>query len=175
MKEKRIGFITKAMLVTCSVLAAACSHHVITITPPGSEARIIRMVGNRIPGGIDTVEFNAQRFAKGAESSYSLIVVYRGSKPPGIGPGKTLRITLDDTSYEFTGNGSQRSTIIPGVVEETAFYHDIDPSILIRLAGTKTAAIEISGRARTITRRLTAKNLKAFNDFMIRQGMPSAP
>ncbi len=132
-----------------------------------SRAQISRMSGNRLSGGLTSVELNGQRFDKGAGLSYSLIVVYSGPTFIGIGEGKTLVLIIDGQRLEVAGSGSEkgRTTLSVGLIEEKAYYHDIDPDLIRMLAYAREVEVEIIGTRKTLNRHFKEKNFTNFRRF----------
>jgi len=133
----------------------------------GSRAQISRMSGNRLAGGLTSVELNGQRFDKGEGLTYSLIVVYAGPSFIGIGEGKTLVLVIDGLRLEVAGSGSgkNQATLSVGVIEEKAYYHDIDPDLIRMLAYATEVEVEIIGTRKTLNRHFKEKNFTNFREF----------
>lgn len=177
---QRKSFFLHALAAAAAVFLAACTPRIDSFTDPASSAGFLRMRGNRLSGGISTVELNAQRFVKASATSYSLAVVYRGPGRLGIGPGATLALTVDDEVVELDGRGSGDACIVisPGVVEETAYYHNVDLSLIERIAAAREVGVEVRGKDTTLRRHFTRRNFEAFLDFVARvkaAGPPPAP
>jgi len=125
------------------------------------------MNGNRLGGGITSVELDAQRFEKGNVPSYSLIVIYSGPTFINIDPGESLILIVDGKRYEFQGNGSdQNKNIISiGVIEEKAYYHDLEPDFFRILAYAKEVEVEVHATRNIMNRHFKKNNFTNFKEF----------
>lgn len=151
----------------CVSLVFGCSATITAFFDEDTSAGFVRMQGNRLAGGITNVELNAQRFEKNDLPSYSLILVYSGPMFLNIGMGSTLILHIDDTPFELSGSGSQlyRTVVSIGLVEEKAFYHDIDPTLFQLLAHAREVTIEIHGEKTVLERHFNYRNFQGFQKF----------
>jgi len=159
--------VTLSAFMILLVLSAGCSPTMVSFFDQDSRAQISRMSGNRLAGGLTSVELNGQRFDKGEGLAYSLIVVYSGPTFIGIGEGKTLVLVIDGRRLEVagTGSGRNRTTLSVGLIEEKAYYHDIDPDLIRTLAYAKEVEVEIIGTRKTLNRHFKEKNFTNFREF----------
>jgi len=149
------------------ICLSGCASSIVSFTDKTTDAQIVRMSGNRLAGGIAGVELNAQRFEKGNEHSYSLIVIYTGPAFINIKAGKTLVLSIDGIRHEFQGSGSgQNQHIISiGLIEEKAYYHDLTPDIFRMLAYAREVEVEILGSGKIVNRHFKEKNFLNFREF----------
>jgi hypothetical protein len=149
-------------------LMAGCAHTTYSIfTDKETNAHIVRMNGNRLSGGISYVALDPQRYEKQGQISYSLIIKYQGPSFMNIGSGKSLVIIFDGQRKELTGIGSEghREIVSLGLVNEAAYYHDIEPDLIRRLAYAKKVVIEVHGSPDVLTRYFKEKNLSNMKEF----------
>ena len=156
-----------SIAVIVLILLSACSARTTSFTDMDSKANISRMSGNRLAGGITTVELNAQRFDKSGTPSFSLIILYSGPTFVNIGPGKTLILLIDGQRLEIAGQGSEKSRNIVsiGLIEEKAYYHDLDPDLIRMLAYAKEVEVEIIGASKVLNRHFKEQNFVNFKEF----------
>ena len=149
------------------LLSAGCAATTVSFFDQDSQAYISRMRGNRLAGGITTVELNGQRFDKGGSPSYSLIIVYSGPTFINIGAGKTLVLIIDGQRFEIPGQGSEknRTTLSIGLIEEKAYYHDLAPDLVRMLAYSREVEVEITGSSKVLNRHFKEKNFINFREF----------
>ncbi len=151
----------------CVSLVSGCSATITTFFDEDTNAGFVRMKGNRLAGGITNVELNAQRFEKNDRPSYSLILIYSGPVFLNIGVGSTLVLRIDDTRFELSGSGSERyrTVVSVGLVEEKAFYHDVDPTLFKLLAHAREVTIEVHGEKTVLERHFKSRNFQGFKKF----------
>ncbi|MGD0209807.1 MAG: hypothetical protein ABSC14_02360 [Desulfomonilia bacterium] len=146
-----------------------CGHHTFyyIFTDKGTDAHFVRMRGNKLSGGICLIELDAQRFEKKDQVSYSLFIVYAGPFFINIKSGKSLVLIIDDQRHEISGKGSEshRNIVSPGLVEEKAYYHDIEPDFMRKLAYAKKIEVEVIGSTDVIKRYFEEKNLSNLKEF----------
>jgi hypothetical protein len=154
-----------SLLIT--LFLTSCASHLISFRDEETNAYITRMRGNRLAGGFTSVELNAQKFEKEGNLSYSLIIVYSGPAYLNIDPGKSLVLIIDGERHEITGSGSgkHREFVSFGLVEETAYYHDIDPDLIRRISQAKKIDVELHYSTKALKRYLTTKNINRFKEF----------
>lgn len=155
------------LFIIISLLFPGCAARVNSFMNKDSNSNIARMSGNRLAGGLTTVELNAQRFDKGGNLSYSLIIIYSSPTFINIGSGKTLILIIDGQRLEIPGRGSEnyRSLVSIGLIEEKAYYHDVDPELIRRLAYAKEVEVEIIGTSKIVNRHFKEKNFINFREF----------
>jgi hypothetical protein len=161
----RLGLFAFCLLET--LLLSECAAPFSTFKDEGSNADITRMNGNRLAGGMSFVELNVQRFQKEGMISYSLIVRYAGPTFVNIEPGKSLALIIDGLGKEIDGNGSKghRNIVSLGLVEEIAYYHNVEPDLVRQIAYAKQVDVEIHGSARLLKRYFNKKNFSKFKAF----------
>ncbi|MGD0210370.1 MAG: hypothetical protein ABSC14_05260 [Desulfomonilia bacterium] len=146
-----------------------CEHNTFysVFNDKDTTAHVVRMRGNRLSGGICLLELDAQKFEKKGQISYSLFVVYAGPFFINITPGKSLVLLADGQHYEISGRGSEsyRNILSVGLVEEKAYYHDIDPDFIRHLAHAKKIEVEILGSTSVVKRHFEKKNLSNLKEF----------
>jgi hypothetical protein len=125
------------------------------------------MSGNRLAGGIANVELNVQRHSLGGRASYSFMILYAGPTSIEIIPGSSLILTIDGDHVALDGDGSlqYREFILPGLLEEKAFYHNIDPALIRRICEAREVEVEVIGSYKTLKRAFSKRNFSHFNDF----------
>ena len=150
------------VLILCGCTATIRSFH-----DEATKASIVRLSGNRLAGSIWRLELDTQRHEKAGRISYSLFVVYSAPLLVTIEPGKTLALTIDGRRTEFEGSGSTRHRVLvsPGLVEETAFYHDIDRERIREIAYAHQIIVEVRGSNSVIQRHFTERNFNSFKMF----------
>ena len=123
-----------------------------------------------LPGAI--IELNFQRFlTEKGRTTYSLVIEYHAvSDSQGwlfIAQGESLILLVDGERIGFRGNGSLRHREVGygGGVYETAYYHDVAPAVLWKIANAKKVEAKILGSRYFITCRLTSTNLNNFRRF----------
>ncbi len=160
------------------VLISGCAPAITSFTDQTTNARIVRMNGNRLAGGLTGVELNAQQFEKDGILTYSLVVKYTGPTFIHIDPGQSLILTIDGTRYELQGRGSDQNQrqISIGLVEEKAYYHDLERDLFHRLAYAGDVEVEIRGTQKTLNRsfkKINFTNFKEFYDHYVSLQIPS--
>lgn len=148
-------------------LMIGCSSQIISFKDNNTGAEILRTRASRLVGGISFVTLNAQRFEKGDDISYTLFVVYAGPSFLNIESGRSLVVSIDGQRHEFTGKGSSdhRTVVSLGLVEEKAYYHDIDPNIIRKLAYAKKVEIVVKGSSDSVKRHLNGSHIATFREF----------
>ena len=148
-------------------LMAGCSSQIIAFKDNDTDAEILRTRMNRLSGGISFVTLNAQRFEKGDDISYTLFVVYAGPSFLNIESGRSLVVFIDGQRHEFTGKGSSdhRNVVSLGLVEEKAYYHDIDPDVIRQLAYAKKVEIVVKGSSDSMKRHFNGSHIATFREF----------
>lgn len=161
----RIGIL--ALCIVVNLFLSGCAAPFTSFTDESTTAHIVRMNGDRLAGGISSIQLNAQRFEKEGKVSYSLFIVYSGPTFLIIGPGKSLVLIIDGARHEISGGGSEkhRSVISIGLVEETAYYHDLEPELFYRIASAKKVDVEVHGSDSVVTRSFKKKNFSKFKVF----------
>jgi hypothetical protein len=154
-------------LLIAVLLLPGCAGNFITFKDPDSNANITRMNGNKLSGGITSVELNAQRFEKQGQVSYSLFVRYLGPALIEIPPGETLFIIIKEQHKGISGRGSKgnRHPLSIGLVEEVAYYHDLDPRIIRMIADAEEVQVEVKGSTGKVERYFNKKNFLRFKEF----------
>jgi hypothetical protein len=162
------------MAVLAIVLPAAlsCAPAVKSFTDPSGTAEFHRMSANRLSGGFFTLDLNAQCCIRQGVPSYSLMAVYRGPSFLNVEPGETLVLDVDGRRTEFFGRGSRdhRVRVFIGLVEETAFYHDVDPALFGALGEAGAVKVVLRGSSAVVSRHFGPKNFKAFKEFSLVYG-----
>lgn len=150
-----------------TVVLCGCAASIHSFTDNATSARIVRMSGNKLAGSIWRLELDAQRHEKDGQASFSLFVVYSGPGFLAIEAGKSLVLTIDGRRTEVAGSGSarHREVLSPGLVEETAFYHDIDKELIRQIAYAKRITVEVRGANSVIQRHFEEKNFAIFKEF----------
>jgi len=158
---------TIAWYILMLFLMSGCASSFTSFTDKETKNHIVRMNGNRLAGGITSLELNAQQFSKNNQISYSLFIVYAGPLFLNIGPGKSLTLIIDGQRNEIAGSGSEkhRNIVSLGLVEEIAYYHDLEPSLIKRLAYAKEVEVEVQGSTKTLKRYFKKKNFSKFKEF----------
>ena len=158
---------TIASYILILFLMSGCASPFTSFTDEETKNHIVRMNGNRLAGGITSLELNAQQFSKNNQITYSLFIVYAGPIFLNVGPGKTLTLIIDGQRNEIDGSGSEkhRNVLSLGLVEEVAYYHDLEPSLIKRLAYAKEVEVEVQGSAKTLKRYFKKKNFSRFKEF----------
>lgn len=161
----RIGIL--ALCIVVNLFLSGCAAPFTSFTDESTTAHIVRMNGDRLAGGISSIQLNAQRFEKEGKVSYSLFIVYSGPTFLIIGPGKSLVLIIDGARHEISGGGSEqhRNVISIGLVEETAYYHDLEPELFYRIASAKKVDVEVHGSDSVVTRSFKKKNFSKFKVF----------
>lgn len=161
-----MGNILVCLLLVCLTLSG-CGARIVSFTDKYTRAKIMRMNGNRLAGGITSVELNVQRFEKGDNSSISLIVVYTGPFFLNLEAGNTLTIIMNGARINLFGAGSMgyREHVSLGLVQETAYYHDVDPELLKRIAFAEEVYVEIQTNSKVIRRHFNNNNFNNFRKF----------
>jgi len=151
-----------------SFTMSGCSASITNFKDELTGADIVRMSGNKLGGGLGRIELNAQRFEKDGVPSYSLMIVYAGPAYINIEQGQTLFITVDEARNVLNGSGSgkHRFFVSPGLVEETAYYHDVRPDIICEIAYGNCVEVMIHGLKSDISRVFSKRNFKAFQSFL---------
>lgn len=154
-------------VLVLALLLYGCAARIHSFTDDATSARIERMSGNRLAGGMWRLELDAQRHEKGRQVSYSLFVVYSGPVFAAIEPGKTLALTIDGRKIGIEGSGSagHRDVILPGLVEETAFYHDIDRQLIHEITYAQRVTVEVRGTSFVLQRHFKERNFTSFRAF----------
>jgi hypothetical protein len=162
---QRIGILASCIVVT--LYLSGCTAPFTSFTDESTTAHVVRMNGDRLAGGISSIQLNAQRFEKEGKVSYSLFIIYSGPTFLNIGPGKSLVLIIDGQRNEIFGGGSiqHRNVLSIGLVEETAYYHDLDPELFYRIARAKKVDVEIHGSSGVVTRYFKKKNFTKFKVF----------
>lgn len=144
-----------------------CSSSLVSFRDGASSADIVRMRGSRLAGGLCFVALNAQRFEKAKTVSYSLFVVYAGPTFLNIDNGRSLVLDIDGQRQELSGQGSERHRAIVslGLVEEKAYYHDIDPDLIRRLAYAKKVEVMVLGSQDAVRRKFKVEHFRDFRKF----------
>jgi len=144
-----------------------CAATIHSFTDDSTKASIVRMGGNRLAGGLWRLELDAQRHEKGGRVSYSLFVVYCGPGFITMEPGKSLVLTIDGRKAAIEGSGSarHREPIMPGLVEETSFYHDINRELIREIAYAHHITVEVRGMNSVLQRHFTERNFISFRSF----------
>lgn len=158
------------LLILCSFTSfslSGCASKFISFKDPETNAEITRMSGNRLSGGISLVELNAQRYEKSGDISYSLFIRYAGPSYLEITPGKSLVIIIDGNRFEIIGKGSEdhRNYISIGLVEEIAYYHNMEPEFIRLLCEAYNVHVEVKGSTTSIRRYFNNDNFSKFNEF----------
>jgi len=155
------------LFIVLFMIITGCAATITSFTDKDTNAHITRMRGNRLSGGFTSVELNAQRFEKNDAPTYSLIIVYSGPTFISIDSGKTLSLFIDGNQHDLQGKGSSqnRNTISIGLVEEKAYYHEVDPGLIRSLAHAKEVEVEIHGAGKVLKRHFKAKNFFAMREF----------
>ena len=154
--------------LTIFFLIAGCGHATYSFfNNRKTNIHIVRMNGNRMAGGIYYVALDAQRYEEGDKISFSLIIKYQGPLFINIDNKKPLVIIIDGQRNELIGKGSQdhQDIVFIGSVIESAYYHDIKPSLIKKLAYAENIVVEIHGSTNTLTRYFNEKNLSNFKEF----------
>lgn len=156
-------------LLACLMLQG-CGTSITAFTDKGSHAEIIRMRGNRLAGGITSVELNVQRYEKREAPSISLIVIYTGPFFLNLEEGKSLALTIDGTRVDISGAGScqHREHVSLGLIQETAYYHEIDPEMIRSIAYAHQVHVELSGSSGVVRRHFNDGNFRHFKEFFER-------
>jgi len=159
-----------APLLIPFILLQGCASHFTTFRDPDTNAAITRMVGNRLAGGIPSLELNAQRYEKSGQISYSLIVRYSGMALLEIPAGETLFIIIKENRTALAGKGSEgrRNTLSVGLFEEVAYYHEVDPGIIQMMAEANDVQVEVKGSTSTSKRYFSKNNMLRFQEFYTR-------
>ena len=146
---------------------AGCAATFSSFTDESTKAHIVRMKGNRLSGGLWRAELDAQRYEKDGLISYSLFVVYTGPLFLNIEPGKSLTLLIDGKSIAIEGSGSERHRLFisPGLVEEIAYYHNIDKELVRSIADAKHVTVEVRGTKSVLERSFKKKNFNNFKEF----------
>lgn len=160
-------------IILCIIITlffiTGCGHNAFyyIFTDKSTDAHFVRMRGNRLSGGICLIELDAQKIEKKDQISYSLFVIYEGPFFININPGKSLVLIVDGQHYELSGRGSEsnRNILSVGLVEEKAYYHDIDPDFIRHLAHAKKIEVEILGSTSVVKRHFNEKNLSNLKEF----------
>jgi hypothetical protein len=155
------------LFILMNIFLSGCASHFISFTDESSNATIVRMNGNRLAGGMSSLELNAQRFEKEGQISYSLFIRYSGLFFLNIDQGKSLLLIIDGQPTQITGSGSngRRNYISIGLVEEVAYYHNIEPDLIRKIAYAKQVEIEVQGSTTVLKRYFKTKNLLIFKEF----------
>jgi hypothetical protein len=161
----RLGLFVLFLMTTLFI--SECAPSFSTFKDDNSSAMITRMNGNRLAGGISFVELNAQRFEKEGIISYSFILRYAGPTYINIEPGKSLVLIIDGLNKEISGTGSKghRNIVSLGLVEETAYYHDLEPDLIRQIANANHVDVEIHGSTNILKRYFSKQNLLKFKTF----------
>ncbi len=155
----------------CIAMAAfylvGCAATFSSFTDESTKAHIVRMTGNRLSGGLWKAELDAQRYEKDGLISYSLFVVYSGPVFLNIEPGKSLTLLIDGKSIAIEGSGSARHRLFisPGLVEEIAYYHNIDKDLVRSIADANHVTVEVRGTKSVLERSFKKKNFNNFKAF----------
>lgn len=156
-----------ALCLSAALFFSGCAAPFANFKDKDTNADITRMNGNRLAGGISYVELNAQRFEKDGIISYSLLVRYAGPIFINIESGKSLVLIIDGLSKEIGGTGSNghRNILSLGVVEEIAYYHNLEPDLMKQIAYAKKVDVEIHGSAGSLKRYFNTNNFLKFQAF----------
>jgi len=168
LKEKYLGKGKIILSLTIFFLITGCSHtYYYIFTDEETNAHFVRMHGNSLKGGYDFVALNIQRFEKRGRISYSLIIEYQGISYINIDSGESLVIIIDGQRNEFEGKGSEshRYMIFPTLVNETAYYHDVESDFIRKLAHAKKIEVEVHGSSYVLNRYFEEKNLIGIKYF----------
>jgi hypothetical protein len=172
-KEDYFGMSKIILSLTILFLITGCGHNYYVIfTDEETNAHFVRMHGTRLTGGFDFVALNTQRFEKRGHISYSFFIEYQGFSYINIDSGGSLAIIIDGQRNEFEGKGSKshRDRILPTLVHETAYYHDVEPDFIRKLAYAKYIEIEVHGSTYVLNRHFEEKNrsgIKYFYDHYV--------
>jgi hypothetical protein len=167
-KEKDFTMSKLIVSLTIVFLLTGCGHTTLSIfTDRETNAHIVQMNENRLSGGISYVALDAQRYEKEGQISYTFIIKYQGLSFINIDAGKSLVIIFDGQRNELAGRGSEkyRGIVSLGLVKETAYYHDIDPDLIRKLAYAKKIVVEVHGSTDALTRYFNEKNLSNLKEF----------
>ena len=158
---------TIALYILMLFFMLGCASSFTSFTDEETKNHIVRMNGNRLAGGISSIELNVQQFTKDNLTSYSLFIVYSSPVFLNIGPGKSLTLIIDGQRNEIAGSGSDkhRNIVSLGLVEEIAYYHDLEPSLIKRLAYAKEVEVEVQGSTKTLKRYFKKNNFSKFKEF----------
>ena len=150
-----------------ALFLCGCTATVHSFNDGKTNAHVERMNGNRLSGGVWRLELDAQRYEKAGQATYSLFVIYSGPGFVAIESGKSLSLTIDGRRAEIDGSGSarHREFVLPGLVEETAFYHDIDTEMIREIAYAHEVTVEIKGTNSVLQRYFKEKNFSNFQLF----------
>ena len=153
-------------------------YSVATISDEVSGATVTEMLSNRLGSRddltkallirpSDTVELNVERLeSKNGKVAYSFIVIYEGSTRLSDSEGRSLFFLVDEERMEFSAAGSPSQIYFKGGrISETDYYHDIDPTILKRIASAKEVNVKIPGD-RVHDRHFTEANFENFKRFL---------
>lgn len=154
--------------LTILFLIAGCGHTSYFIfTDEETNAHFVRMHGNRLTGGLEFVALNTQRFEKRGHISYSLFIEYQGLSYINIDSGESLVIIIDGQRNGFEGKGSEshRYMVLPTLVHEVAYYHDVEPDFIRKLAHAKKIEIEVHGSTYVLNRHFEEKNISRMKYF----------
>ena len=154
--------------LTILFLVAGCGHTSYFIfTDEETDAHFVRMHGNRLSGGLEFVALNTQRFEKRGHISYSLFIEYQGLNYINIDSGESLVIIIDGQHNVLEGKGSasHRYMILPTLVYEAAYYHDVEPEFIRKLAYAKMVEIEVHGSTYVLNRQFEEKNISRIKYF----------
>jgi len=164
-------FMKRTILIDAMILVllTGCANHISSFQDVSTKAHFVRMNSSRLAGGFSFVTLNAQRYEKQGETSYSLFVVYAGPTFINIDAGKSLILLIDGQRHELAGRGSagHRILVSLGLVEEKAYYHDIDPELIRQIAYAKKVEVVVKGSTDFVKRYLKDKNFSDFKNFHI--------
>jgi len=165
MGRKKLLFLSITTLIF--LLVTGCSSSIVVFRDEDTKARFVRMTGSRLDGGLSFVALNAQRFEKAEDVSYSLYVFYAGPIFINIDQGKTLILDIDGEVFELVGNGSERyrTFVVPGLVEEKAYYHDVNLDLIKKLAYAEKVEVMLHGSSKLLKRHLAKRHIEQFREF----------
>jgi hypothetical protein len=163
-----VNRILTVLLISVALFMNGCAR-IASFRDDSTGADIIRLTGNKLTGhGIARVELNVQQYGKKGTFTYSLIVVHAGPQYLDIPEGPSLVVEIDGIRKGISGRGSERHRVFvtPFLVEETAYYHDIDPGLIQSIASAKQVRIEVHGSQGVVRRDFSKINFNKFKEFL---------
>jgi hypothetical protein len=163
-----IGLTLSIGILGCASYLA--SYSVKTMNDEFDGYTINRMQKNRLGGGIllgSIVDLNVQKFVKDSLVVYSLIVRYEGHDWLFIQNGESLILLVDNERIGLVGDGSvsHRDVLSGGLVKEQAWYDNITPEQLKKIAYATEVKIKIIGSQYHAERYFTSQNFQNFQQF----------
>lgn len=161
----------KALIVLAAVLSLAAKYKLETTTDEFTGHTYHAMDGNRLgcKDILGQVDLDAQKFVPkgGDDETFQLFVHYRSGDWLFIKERvPSLLLLIDGKTTELTPeNEVRRNSGSGGWVTESAMY-EVEPELLIALAGAKEVKVRIRGDKYPLERCFSEDNFAHFKDFV---------